>query len=197
MATGFSRPTTAANDEPPTFHQSTPKNTPRKYEFVGETPNSRWLFKLSKDIDLTKCSPPRSMQNFSPLLLSPESPIRMPASPVVPASKNKYLEQPMDSVDDSLWWQNASSSMLSFLANEQLCATMLEDEEPPPISAEILDQSMEWTKDLEMETGGDRIQPMQSMNDILASVTQTQFNDTVEAMDFYIEKGKQFGRTNY
>lgn len=94
--------------------------------------------------------------------------------------------------------------MLSFLANERLCSTMLGDEEPPPIGVDVLAESMEWTMDLERDAveyaangssdGGGSFMRAQdcSMNAIMESVTQAQFNDTIEAMEFYIEEGRRF-----
>lgn len=99
---------------------------------------------------------------------------------------------------DSFWWQDASSAMLSFLANEQMCSMMLDNEEPPSAFAvDVLEQSMEWAKDVGEENHDDEgssFGPMDdcSINELMASASQAQLNDTIEAMDFYIKNGKRY-----
>lgn len=185
------------------FKQSTPKSTPRKFEFIAGTPNDRWLFKLNRDADLSQCSPPHTMKHDSPICFSPPSPILMPPTPNLSQYKAPHDQSASES--DSFLWKDASSDLLSFLANEQLCSTMLEDEEPPnPIeAANVPELSMDWTsiKDLNDEEdeklfeGIDVLQTDCSMNEMLINVSQSQFNDTIEAMDFYIEKGSRYLRS--
>lgn len=195
----------------PPLDQSTPKSTPRKFEFISGTPNSRWLFKLNRDIDIGQCSPPHSFHHNDDLsslsiCLSPPSPIHMPPSPTWSTVNGRgYLPDQSTEANafetDSLWWKESSSALLSFLANEQLCSTMLEDEEEPPSTAgvEVIEQSMEWGKDVETHMEGSSVSQMMedcSMKEMLASVSQAQFNDTIEAMDFYIEKGIRYRTRN-
>lgn len=180
------------------FDQSTPKSTPRRFEFIAGTPNSRWLCKLERDTDISQCSPPHSMS----ICLSPPSPIQMPSSFTrSSADRNKppaeHSIEYSASETDSIWWQDGSSALLSFLANEQLCSTMLDDEEPPLIGCNVFEQSME-CRDPEdeherrMEGSSFMHQTDCSMREQMASVSQSKFNDTIEAMDFYIEQGRRF-----